>query len=77
MSDGCCPGHVNVAALETRQRRVSTWVLVITAALSVWVFASGWPDVLVAIALLALFLRSAIRVLRGAWQEMYPAHSLT
>jgi len=37
---------------------------------AVWLFGSGWPDVLVALALLALFLRSATRVLRSAWAEM-------
>ena len=43
---------------------------VIGAALAVWVFDSGWPDILVAIALLAMFSRSAARVLTGAWREL-------
>ena len=46
---------------------------VISATLAVWIFDSGWPDILVAIALLALFSRSAARVLTGAWRELYPA----
>ena len=46
---------------------------VIGAALAVWLFDSGWPDILVAIALLALFSRSAIRVLTRAWRELSPA----
>lgn len=46
---------------------------VIGATLAVWTFDSGWPDILVAVALLALFSRSAARVLTGAWRELYPA----
>ena len=45
---------------------------VIGAALAVWMFNSGWPDVFVAIALLVMFSRSAIRVLTGAWRELNP-----
>jgi Co/Zn/Cd efflux system component len=45
---------------------------VIGAALAVWAFDSGWPDILVAIALLAMFSRSAFRVLTGAWRELVP-----
>jgi len=32
MSDLCCQPSLNVAALETRQRRVLTWLLVINVA---------------------------------------------
>ncbi len=46
---------------------------VIGAALTVWIFDSGWPDILVAIALLAFFTRSAVRVLTRAWRELKPA----
>ena len=46
---------------------------VIGAAISVWIFESGWPDILVAIALLAVFSRSAIRVLTRALRELGPA----
>ena len=48
-------------------------IAVILASFSVWLFESAWPDILVATALLILFTRSAIRVLRGAWLELYPA----
>lgn len=34
------------------------------------VFGAGWPDLLVAIALLVVFLRSALRVLRIAMAEL-------
>jgi len=50
---------------------------VIAATLAVWVFDSGWPDILIAIGLLVLFLRSASRVLKGAWRELYPELSLS
>ncbi|MGI9225564.1 MAG: cation transporter [Woeseiaceae bacterium] len=43
---------------------------VIGAALAVWMFDSGWPDILVAVALLVMFSRSAGRVLSGAWREL-------
>lgn len=46
---------------------------VIGAALAVWVFDSGWPDIFVAVALLAVFSRSAFRVLTRAWRELHPA----
>ena len=42
-------------------------------ALAVWIFDSGWPDILVAIALLAIFSRSAVRVLKRAWRELSSA----
>ena len=45
---------------------------VIAAAVFVWVFDSGWPDILIAVVLLLLFLSSATRVLRGAWRELSP-----
>lgn len=46
---------------------------VIAASAAVWVFDSGWPDLLIAIVLLAVFLRSATRVLRRARQELQRA----
>ncbi len=45
---------------------------VIAAAAAVWVFASAWPDLIVAIALLILFSRSAYRVLLRAWRDLRP-----
>ncbi len=46
---------------------------VIVTAGVVWLFASAWPDVIIAVILLAMFLRSALRVLTSAWQEMRTA----
>jgi Co/Zn/Cd efflux system component len=45
-------------------------VSVLFAALAVWLTDSGWPDILVGLALAALFLRSALFVLRGATKEL-------
>lgn len=49
---------------------------VILAALAVWTFGAGWPDLLIAAALLLLFLRSAWRVARSAWSQLrHPAQT--
>ena len=67
---------VNMTSVwECSRNDVMEGFAVIAAAAAVWVFGSGWPDVLVAFALLVLFLRSATRVLKGAWLELYPATS--
>jgi Co/Zn/Cd efflux system component len=66
-------GDVNMTSVwECSRNDVMEGVAVIVATLAVWVFGSGWPDILIAIALLVLFLRSASRVLRSAWRELYP-----
>ena len=41
-------------------------ISVLFAALGVWLTGSGWPDVLIGLALATLFLRSALSVLRDA-----------
>lgn len=65
---------VNMSSVwECSRNDVAEGIAVIGAALAVWVFGSGWPDVVIAMALLVLFLRSASRVLRSAWRELYPA----
>jgi Co/Zn/Cd efflux system component len=45
-------------------------VSVLCAAVGVWITSSGWPDILVGLALAALFLRSSVFVLRGAMMEL-------
>jgi cation diffusion facilitator family transporter len=45
-------------------------VSVLFAALGVWLTNSGWPDILVGLAIAALFLRSAMSVLRGSIAEL-------
>lgn len=66
-------GDINLAsAWECSRNDVNEGLAVILAAFAVWMFGSGWPDLVIAIGLLVLFLRSAVRVLRRAWQELHP-----
>jgi Co/Zn/Cd efflux system component len=46
---------------------------VLFAAVGVWLTHSGWPDILVGLALATLFLRSALFVLREATKELMAA----
>ena len=60
-------GDVNMSSsFECSRNDVIEGVAVIGAAGAVWLFASPWPDLLVAVVLLAIFLRSASRVLARA-----------
>ncbi len=45
-------------------------ISVLLAAAGVWLTHSGWPDILIGLALAALFLRSALHVLREATREL-------
>ena len=64
-------GDVNMASSwECSRNDVVEGGAVIAAAVAVWAFGSPWPDVLAAVVLLAIFLRSASRVLRAAWREL-------
>jgi Co/Zn/Cd efflux system component len=63
-------GDVNMAsAWECSRNDVFEGVAVLAAAAGVGIFSAGWPDLLVASALLLLFLRSAWRVFRMAWRS--------
>ena len=67
-------GDVNMAsAWECSRNDAFEGVSVIVTTAAVWLFGSGWPDVIVATALLVLFLRSATRVLSAAWHELHVA----
>jgi len=57
---------------ECSRNDVLEGIAVLVTAGAVWIFDSGWPDVLVALLLLVLFLNSAIRVLRAARREARP-----
>lgn len=60
-------GDVNMAsAWECSRNDVGEGFAVLAAALGVWLFGSGWPDLLVAAALLVMFLRSSLRVMRAS-----------
>ena len=63
-------GDVNMAsAWECSRNDVFEGFAVLLAAAGVWRFDAGWPDLVIAVALLVMFLRSAVRVLRSAWRE--------
>ena len=55
---------------ECSRNDVYEGVAVIAAAAAVWLFASAWPDLVIAVALLVLFAKSAYRVLVRAWQDL-------
>jgi Co/Zn/Cd efflux system component len=64
-------GDVNMAsAWECSRNDVAEGVAVLGAAIGVWWFDAGWPDLLIAGALLLLFLRSAWRVFGAASREL-------
>jgi Co/Zn/Cd efflux system component len=70
-------GDVNMASTwECSKNDVIEGCAVIGAALAVWALGSGWPDLVVAILLLALFLRSAFRVFGVARQAVDQTASL-
>lgn len=67
-------GDVNMSSSwECSRNDVIEGFAVIGAAALVWLFDSVWPDIVVAVILLGIFLRSAARVLRSAWLELAPA----
>lgn len=64
-------GDINMAsAWECSRNDVYEGCGVVIAALGVWVFGAGWPDLAVALLLLLLFLHSSWRVLGTAWREV-------
>ncbi|MYE12380.1 MAG: cation transporter [Gammaproteobacteria bacterium] len=64
-------GDINMSSSwECSRNDVIEGVAVIAAATAVWIYDSPWPDLVVAVVLLGIFLRSAARVLRGAWREL-------
>lgn len=66
-------GDVNMSSVwECSRNDVFEGIAVLVAVPAVWLFDSGWPDLVIATALLALFTRSAARVLREAWRELRP-----
>jgi Co/Zn/Cd efflux system component len=65
-------GDLNMAsAWECSRNDVAEGLAVIVTAAAVWLLGSGWPDLVVAAALLAMFLRSAARVLGNAMRALH------
>jgi len=64
---------VNMASVyECSRNDIFDGVAVLLAAIAGRGLDSPWPDVIIASALVLLFLRSAYRVLRSGWQELSP-----
>lgn len=64
-------GDVNMAsAWECSRNDVGEGFAVLAAAAGVWLFGNGWPDLLIAGALLVMFLRSSLRVFRASLQGL-------
>jgi cation diffusion facilitator family transporter len=62
---------VNMSSVwECSRNDIASNLSVFIAAAAVWLTGSGWPDVLIALALAGMFLRSAIKVFKSAITEL-------
>lgn len=69
-------GDVNMAsAWECSRNDVIEGGAVILTTFAVWALGSAWPDLIVAVVLLAVFLRSAIRVVGNARRALTLSHA--
>lgn len=67
---------INMSSVwECSRNDIAANIAVFLAAAGVWLTGSGWPDILVGLALSGLFLRSATHVLRGALAELKSARA--
>jgi len=65
---------VNMSSVwECSRNDIASNISVFVAAGAVWFTGSGWPDVLIALALVCLLIRSAIRVISSAMKELRTA----
>jgi len=71
-------GDVNMASVwECSRNDIYEGCAVIAATAAVWLFGSGWPDLLIATVLLVLFTRSASRVVQNAWRQMHDRRTVS
>lgn len=62
---------INMSSVfECSRNDIASNLSVFVAAGGVWLFQSGWPDLIVASMLAVLLLRSSFRVIRGALKEL-------
>lgn len=62
---------INMSSVwECSRNDIASNIAVFVAAGGVWLAHSGWPDVLIGLALALLFLKSAVKVLKGAIAEL-------
>ena len=65
---------VNMSSVwECSRNDIASNLSVFVAAGAVWLTGSGWPDILIALGLVGLLLRSAIRVISSAMVELRAA----
>jgi Co/Zn/Cd efflux system component len=65
---------VNMSSVwECSRNDIASNVSVFVAAGAVWFTGSGWPDIVVALGLSSLLMRSAIRVITSAMAELRTA----
>ena len=65
---------VNMSSVwECSRNDIASNISVFLAAGAVWFTQSGWPDIIIALCLVGLFLRSAIRVFTSAARELKTA----
>lgn len=68
---------INMSSVwECSRNDIAANIAVFVAAFGVWATGSGWPDIAIGLALAALFLRSAVYVLRGAIVELRRADAM-
>ncbi|ALS97030.1 cation transporter [Lacimicrobium alkaliphilum] len=66
---------VNMSSVwECSRNDIATNLSVFVAAGAVWLTGSGWPDIIVALGLVVLLLRSSLRVLSSATAELRRDH---
>ena len=66
---------VNMSSVwECSRNDIASNVAVLVTAAAVWFTQSGWPDIIIALALVVLFLRSAFRVFSRANRELKAAN---
>jgi Co/Zn/Cd efflux system component len=62
---------INMSSVyECSRNDIASNLSVILAAVGVWAFNSGWPDIVIASMLAALLLKSSARVIKGALHEL-------
>lgn len=62
---------VNMSSVwECSRNDIASNLSVFVAAGAVWLTGSGWPDIVVALGLVWLLIRSAIRIVSSAWAQL-------
>ena len=62
---------INMSSVwECSRNDIASNVAVLLAAAGVWLIHSGWPDILIGTLLALMFLKSAVKVIKGAMVEL-------